>query len=454
MSRESGRRQLLQSLFESGVKAAAPSAGGFPEFPLPGESGRLIVLAGGKAAAGMTRAALDACAGQLVPERIVGVCATKPGSGFSHPSIELIEAGHPVPDAQSLKAGERVLQLAASAGPVDVVLVLLSGGASALWCAPAAGVTLAELQELSRKLLRSGAPIDEINCVRKHLSRLKGGRLARAAAGARQVQTLAISDVVGNIPEVIGSGPTVADPTTLAEAGAILARRAIDVSTGIERALHDAANETPKPGDEVFRRAAWRCIASGITALEAAGDLADRIGFDVIDLGDHVTGEARDVAVRHARMALLLARRDPERRVALVSGGELTVTVTGSGRGGPNQEYALALAIALDGAPDICALAADTDGCDGGEGRPDDPAGALVFPSTLARARAQGLDPATFLANNDSGSFFAGLGDLLTSGPTGTNVNDFRVILIGELPEAYRGLDGRPSDKGGVCGRG
>lgn len=447
-------RELLAELFRTAVAAAGPQQLG-PFLPHPPAAGNLLIVAAGKAAPGMATVALAHYREHLPRDRISCLCIAKPGSGFAvsgfPPLRQLIEAGHPLPDAASASAAETALQWAAMARAGDLVLLLLSGGASSLMCAPVAGVSLDDKQQLTRALLRSGAPIDEINCVRKHLSRIKGGRLARAAAPARLV-TLALSDVVGDDPAVIASGPSVADPTTLADARAIIDRYALAVPDSIAAALADPANETPKPGDAAFARTSWSCIASGATALAAAGDGLRQWGFEVVDLGDRIGGEARAVAADHARLALQLAGEHPGRRLAVLSGGELTVTVTGRGRGGPNQEYALALAIALalGGAPDICALAADTDGCDGGEGRPDDPAGALAVPSTLARARAKGLDPATFLANNDSGSFFAELGDLLTSGPTGTNVNDLRAILIGGLPEPYRRCGRRPADKGGV----
>jgi hydroxypyruvate reductase len=305
--------------------------------------------------------------------------------------------------------------------------VLLSGGASANWIAPVDGVTLADKQALTRALLRSGANIGEINTVRKHLSRIKGGRLARRAQPAR-VLTLAISDVPGDDPAVIGSGPTVPDPSTLADARAVIARFRLDVPDSIARTLADPDNESPKPGDPAFASAQFKLIARPADAFRAAEQAVRAVGYECVMLGDNVEGEARDVAADHAGQALALQRQG--RRAVILSGGELTVTMRGQGRGGPNQEYALALAIALDGAPGIVALAGDTDGTDGGAGSPNDPAGARIDATTLQRARWRGLDPAHFLADNDSTGFFSRLGDLVETGPTWTNVNDFRAIVV------------------------
>jgi hydroxypyruvate reductase len=266
-----------------------------------------------------------------------------------------------------------------------------------------------------------------MNVVRKHLSRLKGGRLARHACPAR-VLTLAISDVPGDEPTVIGSGPTVPDPTTLAEARAIIERYRLEVPATVARALDDPANETPKPGDPVFAQTEFRIIARPADGLAAAQARATAAGFECVVLGDRVQGEARDVAAAHAKLARELQAQG--RRAVILSGGELTVTLKGNGRGGPNQEYALALVLALDGAAGISAIAGDTDGTDGGSGKASDPAGAFVDHASAARARALGLDPAAFLADNDSTGFFARLGDLLEPGPTYTNINDFRAIAV------------------------
>jgi len=332
-----------------------------------------------------------------------------------------------VPDEAGLRGTERALALAQAAGADDLVLVLLSGGASANWIAPAAGITLAEKQAVTRALLRSGAAIGDMNALRKHLSRIKGGRLARLAYPAKLV-TLSISDVPGDNPSVIGSGPTVPDPTTLEDARAIVARFRLDLPAAVAKALDDPGNETPKPGDRIFAGSDYRIVARPADAMRAAQGRAVEAGYECVVLGNRLQGEAREVAAEHARLARDLSAQG--RRVVILSGGELTVTLRGQGRGGPNQEYALALAIHLDGAPGISALAADSDGTDGGSGRPDDPAGAFIDPTTLRRARAAGLDPAAFLADNDSTGFFNGIGDLFVPGPTFTNVTDFRAIVV------------------------
>jgi hydroxypyruvate reductase len=353
--------------------------------------------------------------------------ATRHGWGRATPTLEVVEAGHPVPDAKSVAAAERALGLARSAGSDDLVLCLLSGGASALWTAPVEGLSLDAKQQLTRALLRAGARISEINCVRKHLSRIKGGRLAAAAYPARLL-TLAISDVPGDDPATIGSGPTVGDPTTLAEARAVLHRYGIAAVPEIVTALARPENETLKPGARELASSCYRLVATPAKALEAAAAVARGAGYQTRVLGDALEGEARVIAAAHAELALAAKQRGE--RVAILSGGELTVTVRGTGAGGPNQEYALALAIALGEAPGIVAVAADTDGTDGGGGDVADPAGAIVTSNSLARARDRDLNAATFLENNDSTAFFRALGDLVESGPTHTNVNDFRAILV------------------------
>jgi hydroxypyruvate reductase len=329
-----------------------------------------------------------------------------------------------------LAATEEVLRLADSAGADDLVLVLMSGGASANWIAPANGLSLTEKQAVTRALLRSGAAIDEINTIRKHLSRIKGGRLAAHARPA-SVVTLAISDVPGDDPAVIGSGPTVPDPTTLDDARGIAARFALPLPPAVARALADPANESPKPGDPAFAGTTYQLIARPADSFRAAERAIQAAGYECVFLGDQIEGEAREVAAAHARLALDL--KAAGRRAVILSGGELTVTLRGDGRGGPNQEYALGLALACEGEPGFAAISADTDGTDGGSGSPDDPAGAYVDSTTYGRAQALGLDPAAFLTNNDSSGFFAHLGDLVASGPTFTNVNDFRAILVDTL---------------------
>ena len=422
-------RILLTEMFEAATAAVLPDVVLAGRFPEPPAAGRLIVLGAGKAAAAMAVAAeshyLDRVG--FPPQRLTGLVVTRPGYGRTTRIVDCIEAGHPLPDTAGLAAGERTLSLAGNAGPDDLVLVLLSGGGSANWIAPPPDLPFARMRALTRALIGSGATIGEINTVRRHLSRIKGGRLARAAAPARIV-TLAISDVPGDDPTVIASGPTVADPTPLADARAILRRHGIDPGPEIERLLHLAENETPKPGDAALARAEFRLVARPADALRAAADHARRAGYEIVDLGDDLEGEARDLAAAHCARAR--AEADAAQRTAILSGGEATVTLRGSGRGGPNQEYALAFALRAAGDPRFWLLAADTDGTDGGLGHASDPAGAIVTPDTLARAAMRGLDAGDFLANNDSGGFFAALGDLFLTGPIPTNVNDFRVILV------------------------
>jgi glycerate 2-kinase len=304
---------------------------------------------------------------------------------------------------------------------------LLSGGGSANWIAPANGVSFAQKQQVTRALLRSGAPIAEVNTVRKHLSRIKGGRLARAGQRA-EIVTLAISDVPHDAPSAIASGPTVPDPTTLADARGIVAKYGLKLEDAVGRALEDAGNESCKPGDPAFARARFELIARPRASLDAAIKIAKSAGYDIVDLGADLEGEARSIAADHAQLAL--TARSQNRSVAILSGGELTVTVRGNGRGGPNQEYALALAALLKDTSGISALAADTDGADGGAGSAADPAGAMIDRSTFVKMQSLGLDPAPYLDNNDASAFFAATGDLLLTGPTLTNVNDIRVILV------------------------
>ena len=420
-------RELLESLFRAAVGAAHPSRCLPPNLPEAPPHGRLIVLAAGKGAGSLTEVAEQHYLARIPEERLDGIAVTRHGYGRPTRRIAMVEAGHPVPDEAGLKGTERALAFADAAGADDLVLVLLSGGASANWIAPAPGISFADKQATTRALLRSGANIGEINCVRKHLSRIKGGRLARLAHPA-PVVTLAISDVPGDDPAVIGSGPTVPDPTTLADARAIVGKYRLDLPEAVTRALNDPGNESPKPGDRIFADTSYRIIARPADALAAAQARVREAGYDCVVLGDRLQGEAREVAATHARLARDFAAT--HRRMAILSGGELTVTLKGGGRGGPNQEYALALAIHLAGAKGIAALAADTDGTDGGRGRPDDPAGAFIDDTTLARAKAAGLDPAAFLADNDSTGFFNGIGDLFTPGPTFTNVTDFRAIVV------------------------
>ena len=421
-------RSFLQSLYGTAVAAAHPSTCLEPLLPPP-PKGRLILLAAGKAAGSMAEVAeayyLDRL--KLSPERLCGIAVARHGYGRPTRVVTMIEAGHPVPDGASLEAALRAIEYADGADKDDLVLVLMSGGASANWVAPANGVTFADKRAVTRALLRSGASIGEINTVRRHLSRIKGGRLARYAYPAALV-TIAISDVPGDDPFAIGSGPTVPDPTTLADARSIVAKYRLELPAGVTAALADANNETPKPGDEEFSGTKFLLAARPANSLAAAEAAVRAAGYDCLSLGDSLEGEAREVAAAHAKLARDL--RAQGKRVVILSGGELTVTIRGKGRGGPNQEYALALAMGLAGMPAVSALAADTDGTDGGAGEPSDPAGALIDGETVARAKALGLDPAAFLADNNSTAFFAALGDLLMPGPTFTNVNDFRAIVV------------------------
>ncbi len=428
------QRRFLETLFQTAVAAAHPARCLPALLPPPPQNGRLIILAAGKAAGSMAEVAeahyLDA---GLPKERMDGIAVARHGYGRPLSVIQMVEAGHPVPDQAGLDAAARTLELADSAGRDDLVLVLISGGASANWIAPAVGVSLATKQAVTRALLRSGASIGEINTVRKHLSRLKGGRLAQHAYPA-PVMTIGISDVPGDDPAVIGSGPTVPDLSTLADAAAIIERYGLELPGNAFLALRDPRNETPKPGDPLFETTNYVLAAKPSDAFQAAESAIRAAGYECVFLGDHLEGEARDIAVEHAKIARNLQAEG--RRAVLLSGGELTVTIHGEGHGGPNQEYALALAIALDGARGIAAIAADTDGTDGGAGSADDPAGAWVDGQSAARARSLGLDAVKYLKDNNSTAFFAVLGDLVSPGPTFTNVNDFRAIVVDHVDTA------------------
>jgi len=430
-------RAELLALYDAAVAAAHPDICLPSHLPAPPEAGRLYVVGAGKAAAAMAAAAEVHYRRLGVLDRVAGFTTAPHGTpealtGMRPSVIEIVAARHPTPDQASVEAANRTLGLVATASERDRVLVLLSGGASALWAAPAAGLTLAAKTELTRGLLKCGADIHEMNTVRRHVSRIKGGRLRKATAAP--TLTLAISDVPGDDPATIGSGPTVADPTTLADARVVLDRRrpamealSLTVPSAVTAALADPANETPKPGDPAFRSAEYRIIATPAAALAAAAALARRRGYEVIDLGDAVTGEAREMAKAHAKLAREV--KAAGKRTAIISGGELSVSVRNvQGRGGRNQEYALALGLALQGTQGISALAADTDGIDGGAGQVTDPAGAILDPATLAGACH--LDAQKFLDNNDATGFFEAAGGLIVRGPTHTNVNDFRVILI------------------------
>jgi hydroxypyruvate reductase len=412
-------RDLLLRMFEAAVAAASPSLCVPPHLPPP-PRGRTVVVGAGKAAAAMAEV-VEARWPAGAP--LSGLVVTRYHHGVGKlPRIEVIEAGHPVPDEAGEAAAARMLDLVRGLGPDDLVLCLMSGGASALLSLPAPGIDLAAKKAINRALLRSGAAIGEMNCVRKHLSAIKGGRLAQAAYPA-DIVTLMISDVPGDDPSVIGSGPTVPDASTLAQARGVLACYGIEVPPGVAARLNDPEAETPKPGDPIFARARGTIIATPAASLDAAACVAREAGVTPIMLGDAIEGEAVQVARDMA--ALALAQRGPAPCV-LISGGETTVTVRGSGRGGRNAEFLLGLAVALEGAPRIHAIACDTDGIDGTE----DNAGALLGPDSLNGARAQSLDANARLLNNDGYGFFAALGDLVVTGPTRTNVNDFRAILV------------------------
>ena len=422
------RRPLLREIFDAAVAAAHPDVVLAAHLrPVP--KGRVICLAAGKAAAAMAAAAERHYLDQLglAPSRLTGIATTRHGHGVPTRRIRVVEAGHPVPDEAGLMGAEDSLRMAQEATVDDLLLVLLSGGGSANWIAPADGVSFAQKQQVTRALLRSGAPIGEINTVRKHLSRIKGGRLARAGKPA-DIVTLAISDVPRDDPSAIASGPTVPDPTTLADARALIAKYNLEVDDAIRHALDDAKNESCKPGDAAFARAHFELIARPKASLDAAIKLVRDAGYEIVDLGADLEGEARNVAADHAKLAL--RARAEGKRVAILSGGELTVTVRGNGRGGPNQEYALALAGLLKDTSGISALAGDTDGADGGAGSAADPAGAIIDQDTFAKMKSLGLNAAAYLDNNDASAFFAATGDLLLTGPTLTNVNDIRVILV------------------------
>ena len=418
-------RFVLDRMFQAALAACDPARCVPPHLPRP-PAGRTVVVGAGKAAAAMAAAVEAHWQGKLGQGKLDGLVVTRYGHGASTRHIEVVEASHPVPDAAGADAAARILAAVGGLTSQDLVLCLISGGASALLALAAPGLTLADKQQVNRALLKCGATITEMNCVRKHLSAIKGGRLAAAAAPARVV-TLVISDVPGDDPSVIGSGPTVADPTTFADARAVFAKYGIEPPPNVARRLA-SEDETPKPGDPRLAGGEVILIARPQDSLEAAARVATEAGYRPIILGDSLEGEARDVALVHAGIARQVRRHGQPAAApaALLSGGETTVTVRGAGRGGRNVEFLLALTVALDGAAGIHSIACDTDGIDGTE----DNAGARSGPDSLARGRAMGLDAKSLLANNDGYGFFAGLGDLVVTGPTLTNVNDFRAILV------------------------
>jgi hydroxypyruvate reductase len=415
-------RQFLLDLFGAAV-GAVTSEGCLPAFlPQPPANGRTIVIGAGKGAAEMARVVEAHWPGPLA-----GMVVTRYGHRVPCEHIEVVEAAHPVPDAAGQQAARRMLDSVKGLTEDDLVLCLISGGGSALLSLPAEGVSLEDKQALNKALLNSGATIADMNCVRKHLSAIKGGRLALACAPARVV-TLLISDVPGDDPGVVASGPTLPDAGTCADALAILARYKIDVPDNVRRVLESGDGETPKPNDPRFARNSCHIIASAQIALEAAAGAARAAGITPYILSDEIEGEARDIALMHAAMARAVSLRGQPfaRPCVILSGGETTVTVRGKGRGGRNTEFLLSLAVALNGQAGIHAIACDTDGIDGSE----DNAGALLSPESLRRADAHGLRPRAMLDNNDGYSFFEALGDLVECGPTLTNVNDFRAVLV------------------------
>ena len=417
-------RALLRDLFDAALAAARPATCLAPHIQkLHPPKGRTIVIGAGKASAAMAKAVEDQW-----HHPVEGLVVTRYGYGENCRKIEIIEAAHPVPDEKGRATAGRILDRVKGYTPDDLVLCLISGGASSLLALPAAGLTLADKQEVNRALLKSGANIVEMNTVRKHLSAIKGGRLAVAAQPAHVLSWL-ISDVPNDDPGVIGSGPTVPDRTTFADALAVLAKYRIDppaaVRVHLEKGAAGQIEETPKPGDQRLASVETIVVATPKRSLEAAANLTRQRDLEVVMLGDNLEGEARELGALHARQAIERVARSG-RPTVILSGGETTVTVRGKGRGGRNVEYLLSEAIAANGAAGIWGLAADTDGVDGAE----DIAGGLFTPDTLARARVSGRDPKAMLDDNDAHSFFEMLGDSLVTGPTKTNVNDFRVTLI------------------------
>jgi hydroxypyruvate reductase len=414
-------RRLLRDMFDAAIAAAQPALCIPPHLPPP-PKGRTIVIGAGKASAAMAQAVE-----RNWPGRLEGLVVTRYGYAVPCERIEIAEAAHPVPDEAGYRAAQRMLDLVRGLGPDDLVICLVSGGGSALLPLPAPGITMAEKQAVNQALLASGATISEMNCVRRHISAIKGGRLAAACAPARVV-TLLISDVPGDDPVDIASGPTAPDPSTCADALAILSRYRIAAPDSVLALLRSGEGETVKPGDARLAASGLRMAVTPRMALEASARVARGAGIRTYILGDSLEGEARDVGKAMAGMARYAARYgEPfERPCVLLSGGETTVTLRGQGRGGRNVEFLLALAVALEGQEGVYALAGDTDGVDGVE----EIAGAILAPDTLARAAAQGLRPRLSLDNNDGHGFFQALGDSVVTGPTLTNVNDFRAILI------------------------
>ncbi len=414
-------RDFLQSLFDEAVKAAQPNQVLANYLPAP-PPGRTLVLGAGKAASSMARVVDEHWQGEMT-----GLVVTRHGQAQDCGRIEVLEAAHPVPDQNSRIASQRILALCDDLTEDDLVLCLISGGGSALLSLGGGDIGLADKQDLNRQLLHCGASIAEINTVRKHVSAIKGGRLAAACAPARVV-TLLISDVPGDDPQLIASGPTIPDSTTAADARAIIERYQLQPAASIERFLQTPEAETPAPDDPLFANNTVQLIAGPQVSLLAAAELAKTLGVTPLILSDSVEGESREVGTAFAAIArqAKFHGQPVAPPCVILSGGETTVSIKGSGKGGPNTEFNLGLALNLAGEGGITVLACDTDGIDGSE----DNAGSIIDASTLARARARGLDAEVFLNNNDAWSFFDALGDLVVTGPTNTNVNDFRAIYV------------------------
>jgi glycerate 2-kinase len=413
--------ELLLNLFYTAVSAASPHKV-LPGF-LPADTNRkAIVIGAGKAAASMAQSIEQHWQGELS-----GLVVTRYGHDLPCKKIEVVQASHPVPDNIGADCAQRIFDLVSKLSKDDLVICLISGGGSSLLALPADGISLTDKQCINQALLRSGAAIDDMNCVRKHLSAIKGGKLAAASYPAKVI-TYAISDVPGDKATVIASGPTVADPTTSADALATLTRYNIDIPSNVLTWLSSSDSETIKPGDKILAGCEYHLIATPAAALNAAIGRAEQSGLKVLSLGDQIEGEASAVAKEHAALTLSIINGEHQVKppCIILSGGETTVTLSGNGRGGRNAEYLLSLANCLQGTPNVYALAADTDGIDGSE----DNAGALLSPTTWQRAADLNIDPAAMLANNDGYSFFEQLGDLIITGPTRTNVNDFRAIYI------------------------
>ncbi len=422
MSSIDNPRQFLIDLYATAVNAVS-AAKCLPSYlPVPSPEGRTLVIGAGKGAAAMAKVVEDHWQGA-----ISGLVVTRYGHGADCKQIEVVEAAHPVPDEAGRAAAGRIMQMVQGLTEKDLVLCLISGGGSSLLAWPAEGITLEQKQTLNRALLRSGANIFEMNCVRKHLSAIKGGRLALACAPARVV-TLMISDIPGDDPGIIASGPTLPDPTTCADSLAILKKYNIEIPDNIRLHLESGAGETPKPGDPRFEGHSHHVIATAQDALEAAAEMARDAGVTPYILSNDIEGEARDIGLMHAALARQIAQHNQpfEAPCVVISGGETTVTVRGKGRGGRNAEFLLSFAVAMDGNPAVHAIACDTDGIDGSE----DNAGAVYAPDSVKRAEKQGLRAVALLDNNDGYGFFSALDDLVVSGPTRTNVNDFRAILV------------------------